>query len=591
MSSNTLPVIDEITVTRYDPKERRQSRLSNPIRQFKHRGEGSGTGDLSQATEKLFSHPIDNKSKNPQRNLITRKPSTDDIDIHPGRSYQSTPTAWDETPTSELVDHGTPKKTATGAVGAAGGGVTPMSEKEKRKKIFRRLRSKSFDNVFEGDDRSPSPLPSTFSPAVVSRPASTQKNRPNSHSHSSRPSSSPSRRQNSHTAHTPSRTQSKSLATSSSSSSPHLKTQSKDTLPSLSSPSQESKPVIDSRRSSSARPSRLLLRSGSKDDMSINYQSNSMSKLLPSSSPSLPSAADISPVAIASPILLRSTPQVFWRCRLNAMIHIYHHPSYRSLEFIAINLLTGQELPHVYVDLVRVLEIMEEQVLKESYAEKRSQRSQLLQSKSIICAVDYLLVLLDADYAKTSDTSRQSTKAEDAVCEMNLRRYIGQSSPSPLPPLPPLITPFTLLTAVAETSAMEDLLIKKPPALHPVVLPLELRNQRVVPKDKQETLSVTPSPAPPSSLSFTLLAERARPTPCSLRAKETSRQRINSINKLLTLRTLRRGCSPSMRLRSSEDTPSSLVRQQSIPIPFRWRDGVGTGRSDVCSTLGKSMSQ
>jgi hypothetical protein len=113
------------------------------------------------------------------------------------------------------------------------------------------------------------------------------------------------------------------------------------------------------------------------------------------------------------------------------MIHIYHHPSYHCLEFIAINLLTGEELPHVYVDLVRVLEIMEEQVLKESYAEKRSQRSQLLQSKSIICAIDYLLVLLDANYIKpTNYTSRQTMKTSELVgeaCEMNLRRYIGQS--------------------------------------------------------------------------------------------------------------------------------------------------------------------
>jgi hypothetical protein len=106
-----------------------------------------------------------------------------------------------------------------------------------------------------------------------------------------------------------------------------------------------------------------------------------------------------------------------------------------------LDLLTGQELPHVFVDTTRVLEIMEEQVERESYAEKRSQRSQLLAAKSSSLAVDYILVLLDAHYASSASLSASDNDSAPPSfdemdesklhhpCEMNLRRYNGTFSP------------------------------------------------------------------------------------------------------------------------------------------------------------------
>jgi hypothetical protein len=161
------------------------------------------------------------------------------------------------------------------------------------------------------------------------------------------------------------------------------------------------------------------------------------------------------------------------------MIHIYHHPSYHCFEIIALDLLTGQELPHVYIDQVRILEIMEEQVLKESYAERRSQRSQLLQTKSIICAVDYILVLLDAHYASSCD---EMDETRQHPSEMNLRRYNGTFF------LPLLLLTVVDVLCLAETAVMEDLLIPKPSGLRPCVLPTELRNQRVIPTEEKDVM-------------------------------------------------------------------------------------------------------
>lgn len=450
-SSPSLPVIQE-TTSLPTIHGRRNSRLNDPIRQFRQRdvggeggggpgagaraggglgggGKGKGTTSASQIlpkqeerNEKLF-HSKKGMS-------LTRKPSTDDIDLHLGRSGDATQ-AWEDnefqtSSLSEELELKNEKKKIESQTG--------MTEKEKRKKIFRRLRSKSFDNLNFPIDHEPSPSPpptpptpanSIPTPEVKPRPSTAQKRRPSlsetSHSNSlgniSRPRSSSSQRNQKQL--TPSR------PTSSTSNSLKLKS---EKLPPTT-PSQTSAAVLEPNtfpRRPSKRTSRAFLRSGSKDDINVSYNSNTVtSKLDHLERSSLPSTLSISNPVISPPVLLRSTPQVFWRCRLNAMIHIYHHPSYHCFEIIALDLLTGEELPHVYIDLVRILEIMEEQVLKESYAERRSQRSQLLQTKSIPCAVNYILVLLDAHYVSLSSDEGDETRQH--ACEMNLQRYNGSS--------------------------------------------------------------------------------------------------------------------------------------------------------------------
>lgn len=392
----TLPRIEETTNVSAGPtNSRRRSRLSDPIHQFRQRDLDHNLTQLhdkksSNEHQKLFQteqggSPVNKQQEglHSRRGLLTRKPSTDDIDVHVGRHE-----AWGESDNSNVTSS-LPNSSVSN--------TPPMTEKEKRKKIFRRLRSKSFDNCFE-DDRSPSPPsnPLPPQPDTTLRPSSVQRTRPSkidppkSQGSTSRPQSSPSRR-----SRTPSAIQSKKTKSSA------LESKSADQ-------SEES-----SRRPSIRNP-KSLLRSGSKDDINIAYNTGQ-------TPPAYPTSADVSDVIIPSPILLRSVPQIFWRCRLNAMIHIYHHPYYNCLEIIALNLRTGEELPHIYIDLVRILEIMEEQVHKEAYAEKRSHRTQLLQTKSISCAIDYLLALLDANYQTDPATGQQS-------CVMNISRYNGNFS-------------------------------------------------------------------------------------------------------------------------------------------------------------------
>lgn len=103
--------------------------------------------------------------------------------------------------------------------------------------------------------------------------------------------------------------------------------------------------------------------------------------------------------------LVCSSPLLFWRCHLRAIIHIYYHDDHECYEVVAVDAKSGSILPHLFLNAAKIFDLNELALSKSQTLEMRLKKRSAVKRQRVRLGAEYILASLDAEYIDSTKTS------------------------------------------------------------------------------------------------------------------------------------------------------------------------------------------
>jgi hypothetical protein len=103
--------------------------------------------------------------------------------------------------------------------------------------------------------------------------------------------------------------------------------------------------------------------------------------------------------------LVCTSPLLFWRCHLRAIVHIYFHDEHECYEVVAVDAKLGTVLPHLYLSAAKIFDLNEVALSKSQTLEMRLKKRSSVKKQRVRLGAEYILASLDAEYVDETKTA------------------------------------------------------------------------------------------------------------------------------------------------------------------------------------------